>query len=283
MNILTGDALILALTTFWERLASFVPRLGGALLILLIGYVVAKISAKLSSALLQRLGFDRAWQRVKLSNALDEAGLKVEGSEIMGKVVFWFVMLLFFVSVSEMLGLTNLAHTLESVSLYVPRILGAGLLLVGGLVAADLLQRLAGRALTETGFDYGKAVGSLVFVLGVTVTIIVVVNQLGVEAELLYSMLQIVMGAAGIALALALGLGVRWLVQHLMAGIYARDQFSSGIRLRFKEHEGVLEEISAVSARLRRDDGTLIFIPNHQLLETVVTATMPEPEPPTDE
>ncbi|TBU99933.1 mechanosensitive ion channel family protein [Stutzerimonas kirkiae] len=260
-------SLLSAMSSLWASVAAFIPRLFGALIVVLIGFVVARLLDTLLSKLLAKLGLDRLMTGTGLNKLLSRVGIRVPLSALIGKIVYWFVLLIFLVSAAESLGLERVSATLDMLALYVPKVFGAALILLGGVLLAQLLSGLVRGAAEGVGLDYAGGLGRIAQGLVIIISISVAIGQLEVKTELLNYVVAIVLISVGLAVALALGLGSRELVGQILAGIYVRELYEVGQRIRLGELEGQIEEIGTVKTLLLTDDDELLSIANKVLLE----------------
>ena len=254
----------------WAKVFAFLPNLVGAALLLAAGYAVAKLARRLGTALLQRIGFDRASARVGLQGILEQAGIRVTPAEIVGHVVFWLLVLTFLVSAAETLGLPNVSQTIDAFVLYLPNVAGAAVIVVVGMTVATFVRDLVRSTAESLGVDYARTLGALAYGALVVVIASLAVGQLQIETVLFDRVVQIVLIAAGLALSLAMGLGTRRVAGHIVAGVYLRDVYRPGMTLAVDGDRGALEEIGTVVTRLRQPDGRAVYIPNGRLAEAVV-------------
>ena len=113
MNILT--AVITSFAAALALLFTFIPKLLGFLVILLIGWIVATALSKAVTFLLRKVGFDRIGDRIGLSRLLTQSGIKTDAADVLGKLVYWFVFLIFLVPAVDALGLTAVSNLLGQV------------------------------------------------------------------------------------------------------------------------------------------------------------------------
>lgn len=256
-----------AMSALWAPIAAFIPRLFGALLVVTIGFVVAKLLDTLLSKLLAKLGLDRLVAGTGVTKVLARAGIRVPVSALLGKIVYWFVLLIFLVSAAESLGLARVSATLDMLALYVPKVFGAGLILLVGILLAQLVNGLVRGAAEGVGLEYSSGLGRIAQSLVIIIIISVAIGQLEVKTELLNYVIAIALISVGLAVALALGLGSRELVSQILAGIYVREIYEVGQRVWLEELDGVIEEIGTAKTLLLTDEGELISIANRVLLE----------------
>src|SRR5471032_1796360 len=220
------QSLVTAMTALWTKVANFIPNLFGALVVVLLGFVVAKLLDTLLSKLLGR------------------AGLQVPISTLIGKIVYWFILLIFLVSAAESLGLERVSATLDMLALYLPKVFGAALVLLVGVLLAQLANGLVRGAAEGVGLDYAAGLGRIAQGLVIIISISVAISQLEVKTDLLNHVIVIVLITVGLAVALAMGLGSREIAGQILAGIYVRELYQVGQQVRVGEVEGQIEEMA---------------------------------------
>ncbi len=173
---------------------------------------------------------------------------------------------------------SGLLHGLENVSLmigslvsYLPNVIAAIVIAVVGLLLAGFARDWVHGAATKIGVDYAGSLGvatySILFVLALSLA----VSQLKIDLSLINRIIEILLLAAGAGLALTLGLGTRDIARHLVAGTYARDTFTPGMTMTIGNQSGALEEVGALSTRIRGPRGEAIYVPNGRLVDEVVS------------
>lgn len=235
-------------------------NLFGALVVLLLGFVVAKLLDTLLSKLLAKLGLDRLMGGTGLTKLLSRAGLQVPISTLIGKIVYWFVLLIFLVSAAESLGLERVSATLDMLALYLPKVFGAALVLLVGVLLAQLANGLVRGAAEGVGLEYAAGVGRIAQGLVIIISISVAISQLEVKTDLLNHVIVIVLITVGLAVALAMGLGSREIAGQILAGIYVRELYQVGQQVRVGEVEGQIEEIGTVKTTLLTEEGELVSL-----------------------
>ncbi|KPB80977.1 CmpX [Pseudomonas syringae pv. maculicola] len=271
LNLWT-QSLLAAMTALWTKVANFIPNLFGALVVVLLGFVVAKLLDALLSKLLAKLGLDRLVGGTGLTKIIGRAGVKVPISTLIGKIVYWFVLLIFLVSAAESLGLQRVSATLDMLALYLPKVFGAALVLLVGVLLAQLVNGLVRGAAEGVGIDYSAGLGRIAQGLVIIISISVAISQLEVKTDLLNHVIVIALITVGLTVALALGLGSREIVGQIIAGIYVRELFQVGQQVRVGDTEGQIEEIGTVKTTLLTDEGELVSFSNRILLEQRVSS-----------
>lgn len=266
------QSLVTAMTALWTKIANFIPNLFGALVVVLLGFVVAKLLDTLLSKLLAKLGLDRVMGGTGLTKLMSRAGIKVPISTLVGKIVYWFVLLIFLVSAAESLGLQRVSATLDVLALYLPKVFAGALVLLVGVLLAQLANGLVRGAAEGVGLDYAAGLGRVAQVLVIIISISVAISQLEIKTDLLNHVIVIGLITVGLAIALAMGLGSREIAGQIIAGIYVRELYQVGQQVRVGEVEGQIEEIGTVKTTLLTDEGELVSLSNKILLEQRVSS-----------
>ncbi len=266
------QGLVGAMGALWTRVAVFIPNLIGAMVLVLLGFVVAKLLDTLLSKVLAKIGLDRLMAGTGLTKMIGRVGVQVSVSTLIGKIVYWFILLVFLVSAAELLGLERVSATLDVLALYVPKVFGAALVLLAGVLLAQLLNGVVRGAAEGVGLEYANGLGRIAQGLIIIISLSVAIGQLEVKTDLLNNVIAIVLISVGAAVALALGLGSRDIAGQILAGIYVRELYAVGQQIQVGEIEGQIEEIGTVKTTLLTESGDLVSVANRVLLEQRVSS-----------
>ena len=273
-----GEGAFTALTSTWIEIAAFLPNLAGALVILTLGYIVAKIASSVVRRLLAALGLDHLSERTGIAKLLKQINVERTASYILGRIIFWILMLTFLLSASESLGLDRLSATIDSLVQYLPRVLGAVFILSIGLLVATFARDAVRGATANIGSRHANTLGQTTYVLIAVIAASLAVGQLDLEAELLTVAVGVVILSVGIAAALAFGLGSRDVAGNVIAGAYLRDTFPPGTRIEVDGLKGEVKVVEATSTVLATNDDSEACVPNMLLLRSTVFVELPPRE-----
>lgn len=264
------ETLRITLTNIVANTLNYLPRLLTALLILLLGWLLARIIAALVKRLAVRIDLDGILARTGISEGLKKAEIKRSGDELVGMLIFWTIFLNFLLISMESLGLTAAVEPMRNLIGLLPRLLAALATLIIGILIAQFLGRAAQAAMASMGVEFHEQIGGGVNMLLIVMVVIVVLEQLGIDATILTTIFTNVLTIVVAGVALAFGLGGREVARNVLAGFYAREQFQPGDRLVIDGEEGNLEGIGTLNAELRIDDGEQLVIPNTRLTQEAV-------------
>jgi small-conductance mechanosensitive channel len=250
-----------------NQLGGFLPRLGGALLLLLIGIVVARVVARLLRRGLRMAGLDSASERWGVADVLERVGLgRLLAHVIAVAVRISLTVVVVFAAVS-LLGLQFLSQSLNEGVLFLPKVLAALALVLIGVVLAAFVRDRVDR--TATQWDLPIPVGPVAQGAILAIFIITAAAQLTISTALLMVLVAILLAAVATPFALAFGLGGRDVARSLSAGRYVRAAFDEGQVIRVDDIRGRVERIEPSATVLRTETET-IRVPNHVLIDRTV-------------
>jgi hypothetical protein len=249
--------------------ADLVPRALTAILVIIIGLIVAKLAEKAIRTLFDRLKIDALLERVGVQQTLQKIGLQDAPGRLISRTIYFLLIVLFTQSVTRAVGLHTIADAIGAFFRYLPNLVAAFFVLLLGLMVAQFLGRSVSRSADEAGIDFAPMLGRLVSALIVFIVVIMAISQLQVDTEIIRAVVLVVLAGGVVALALSFGLGTRDVTRNIVAGFYARKLFRIGEEVEIAGERGVLSGITPLQTLIERDNETLA-IPNRVFLEEVV-------------
>jgi small-conductance mechanosensitive channel len=260
-----AEALDRSFTVFVQRIGEHLPNILGSVLLILVGWLLARA---LRSTIIRLSGrLDGLVRKQATDDFLKRFGVERPVSNVIGSIVFWLVLLLFFTAATETLGLPVLATWLSGVSYYLPRILVAALIILAGLLAGNLAREAISAAATTAGLNYGQLLGRAVYVIILLIAIVTAVDQLGIESRFLTLTITIVIAALIGGAALAFGLGSRTTVSNIIAAHYLRQVYRVGDDVKIGAVHGKIVEIRPTCVILEGLDSR-VLVPAKDFSET---------------
>lgn len=258
------------LTDMWTETVALIPNVAGMLVILLLGYLIAVVFRWVASTVLARVQFDAICEKTGLTEIMRSLGVEMSPSQIVGKLVFYGILLMFLVSAVDVLGMERVSQSISTLLGYIPSVIGALVILTFGLMLANFVRAMVRGAADRMGLEYAGAVGQLVYGLLIIVIGSLAVAQLQIETDLINRVIEISLMAAGAGLAIALGFGTRDTARNVVAGVYARESYPSGAKLTVGDSQGTVEAVHSVNTKIKTTDGKVIYVPNGQLMEMLI-------------
>jgi hypothetical protein len=202
-----------------EKIIGLLPALLGALVILLLGWILARI---LKAALVRIL------IAVRLSKFLSRGDIKHSLADILGTVFFWMIFLFFIHLAAEVLHFTLLQDLMRSIISFIPRLVVALLIIVIGVLLSSFFKGLVRVAASSHALARGELLGTIVQYLVIFFTLAVALEQLGVATQILVNSVLIIVGALAFGIALAFGLGSREVAGKIVNKILEPEKKAPG-------------------------------------------------------
>ena len=155
------DVFLASLTSFWTQLASFVPQLLAALVLLFVGWILANLARTGVVKLLDILRFDSLAEKTGIEAFLKQGHLDISLSRLIANLVYWVIIFIVIVTVANSLGLHMVAELFNKIVLYIPNLIVAILVLVFGILIARFINRLVFAYLNNIGVQGALTISTL--------------------------------------------------------------------------------------------------------------------------
>jgi hypothetical protein len=196
-----------SLLSFFAQISAFLPKLLGALLILIIGTIIARGLRWTVTKALGLIAFDTIIEKVNIDKYLAKAGVSKKPSELVAGLIYLVIMLAIYVAFFNSLGLEVISDLLNKVIVFLPNVLVASLIMVVGFYLADFVKDIVVAAVKVTAVEkpelFGNIASAAIFFIAGTIAL----TQLNVGTEIITSIVSAVFGALALALGISFGLG----------------------------------------------------------------------------
>ena len=184
----------------WNDVVEFVPKLLAFLIVLIVGFLIAKAIAKALNAILEKVGFDKAVERGGVKKALEKS--KFDASDIVAKLIFYALFLIVLQMAFGVFGDNPISDLLRSVIAYLPRVIVAVIIIVIASAIGTAVRELIDASLG--GLGYGKtlanAAGAAILVVGIFAALNELLIAPQIVTGLFYALLAIIVGSTVIAI-----------------------------------------------------------------------------------
>jgi len=199
---------------FWESFQQFLneiavalPQIIGALLILLIGWIIAKVIKKLVVKGLKLVRFNYLTDKTGIEKFLTDGGVKVSSIDVIGTLVYWIIMLVVILATMNSLKLTAASTLFNEIMLYIPNIIVAIIILILGIYFARLVSQVLITSLKNMQEKTAVIIGNIAYYAIIVLTVFIILGQLNIAEQIVNNAFILVFGAICLALGLAFGLG----------------------------------------------------------------------------
>ncbi len=243
------------LENFYAGLTNMLPRVILALVIILLGYLIAIIVQKLTRRFILYLNQGLNQQ---LKNSPLNVDLK-NSAAFISRTIFWIIIVISLLICLHVLKLEFLSNWFERVVVFLPNVLVAVIIVFAGIIAGRLLGDLITSGASRNLISNAKYLGNFVRYFILFIALVIAVDQLGVDIGFLTNLFSIILASLLFGASLAFGLGARTSVSNILGSYYARKSYPLGTRIRIGETEGTIIKIADSAISLETESGILVI------------------------
>lgn len=252
-----------------DGLGGFLPRLAGALILLIVGWLVVALIRRMLSRVLRAAGLDALGEKIGANDVLARFGLGRSLTTVITQAVRIGLLVVVVFAALSLLGLEFLSESLNAGILFLPRLLVAMVLLLAGILLAEVARRQVDRLAEQ--MDVPGPLGLLAEVAIVAVFGVTALAELGVPTNVLLLIVAIVLSAVALTFALAFGIGGQTMAREVSARRYVEGAYEVGQDVSLGGVRGRITEIDATCTVLETAGGERLRVPNSQLIASIVT------------
>jgi hypothetical protein len=199
--------IVTSLQNVWVGFVAVLANIVGALVVLIIGLIVASGLASLVERLVNLVKLDKALMSIGLEEYFSRAGLKINSGKFLGKLVYWFLVIVFLLAATDILGFYSLSNFLRDALLYVPNVIVAVLIMLAAIVIGNLLRHIVKASVKSARLHASNFLGALTWWSVVIFGFLAALAQLGIAVMIIQSLITGFVAMLAIAGGIAFGLG----------------------------------------------------------------------------
>lgn len=212
-----ADVITGSLQNVWYGVIAFLPNFIGAIITFIIGLVVASVLGSIVEKVFDALRLDGFLSKLGLAPYFERAGLRLRGARFLGQLVNWFLVIVFLLAASDILGLLALSTFLRDVLFYIPNIVIAVLILLAAVVVGNFLRRVVVASVLSARLHAAHFLGSLTWWAVIVFGFLTALVQLNVAPSVINSVVTGFIAMLALAGGLAFGLGGRDYAAYLVS------------------------------------------------------------------
>jgi hypothetical protein len=202
-----GQETINSFIGIWQDIINFLPALIGAIIVFLIGWIVAVAIGKLIAEILKRIKFNKIFETGDWKKALEKADIKVDASAFIGAIIKWVLLIVFLVVAIKILGFKELESFFNDVLSYLPNVVVAAFMFVVAVIIADIVEKVVRATVEGAKMGSGAIVGVIIKWSIWILALFAILLQLGIAEALITTIIQGIVALIVIAGGIAFGLG----------------------------------------------------------------------------
>ncbi len=246
-----------SMAEFFTSVAQFLPNVIGALLILIIGWFIAKIVAGIVGKVLKAVKIDKLGDRLNDIDILKN--FKIKPSKVISKFVYYAILLMFVIAASDVLGFAVVSELIKDFISFLPKVLVAVLILGIGFIFADFIRKIVVTAAESLGVPSARMIGTVVFYFLILNVVMVALSTAEIDISFITSNINLIIAGAVLAFALGFGLSSRDLLGNMLGGLYSRNKINVGDTIKVSGEKGTVVAKDNSSITLQTSDRKIIM------------------------
>lgn len=206
-----------SLQTLWSGFIGFLPNILGALIVFLIGWLIAALLGKLATQIFRTLRIDQILEKVGFKKSLERANLKLDSGKFIGELVKWFFIIVFLMAATDILNLPQVTEFLKQILFYIPHLIVAVIILLVAVLVANFLQKLVRASVEAAGLKSANFLAAVTKWGILVFAVLAALLQLGIIPALIQTIFIGLVAALAIGSGLAFGLGGKDLAAQLLS------------------------------------------------------------------
>ncbi len=265
-----GNLFGTSLQQFWNTVAASLPSVLGAFFIFLLGWLIAWLISLMITKLLKVVNFDNLAEKINASEFLTKANVSLSPSKLIGKFVYWLIILIVLITASETMGWTAVSNEISKLVSYLPRLFVAIVFFIIGTYIASFIRDVILGTTSSLGISTGKFIASFVFYLLLITVTLTALNQAGVDTTIITSNLLLILGAILASAAISYGFASRDILSNVLAGFFSKNMYAIGMKIEVDGSIGTIDQMTNIGVVLKEENGNLIVIPTNTLINNKV-------------
>ena len=258
-----------ALLSLFNEFLLFLPRILNFAIILIVGYIIARLVRAALIRLLRFAHFDRIADRAGVTRGLELAGTRLDAEAVLADVAFWWIFLVFIEMAVNALGLVDISAFINAVLGYIPNVFVAILILIVGSLLANVLAGAIRGATAEAGLSTSGLLANVARWAVLVFAFLAALTQLRVAENMIFILFAAMVGMLALAGGLALGLGGVNTARGLLSGWTMGRMLQPGQRVEIHGQTGTVVRHDLSTTVMDTPSGR-ISIPNAMLSEEEV-------------
>ena len=218
-----ADALLVALAGALAQFMAFIPRFLGALVILLVGWIIARVVRGLVTRGLRLVRFNEVADRAEIDQFLAKAGVRLDPAAVVGRLAYWFLLLIFVGAAFDAFGLTQVNTVINQIVGFIPNVIVAVVVLLLGALAATFVGNLVRGASGSARVGDPSLLAMLARGAVLVFASLIALDQLQIAPTIINTLWTALIGMFAVAGALAFGLGGRDVAARMLENWYRRS------------------------------------------------------------
>lgn len=259
------EEIIVTITEQLKALAQVIPNLITALLVIFIGYIIAKILRRTISKVLSKIGIDKLADKINEIDVFAANNINIVPSGIVSGLVYYLVLFVFMMVSVDALRMEAISDLMTNIINYLPKAIAALVVFIIGVVFCDLIKKMVQTACESLGIGSARFLANVVFYFLFLNVVLVTMKQAELQTTFMENNISIVLGGVIFAFSIGYGLASRSLMANMLASFHHKDRLREGDEMSVDNFRGKVVSLDNTSLILRGTQGEEIVVPLSKL------------------
>jgi small-conductance mechanosensitive channel len=259
-----------SLRVFGDKFMETIPSLLGGILVFIAAWLFAKLIAGGFERLLRIVKFDQLSEKIKITSFLNQTGITMSPSAIIGRFIYWVFVLLIIASAAETLSWRPISEQITKFIDYVPNLITAILVFIVGAYLVTLVRDFVRTSTGSLGISTGRILSSVIYYFLFIMVILTAMDQAKIDTRVLSTNLVIVIGAVMLSAAISYGIASRDVLANILAGFFNKRTFQKGMVIEVDGIRGIITEMTNIAVTIQVSENERVVIPMQELMKNKI-------------
>jgi small-conductance mechanosensitive channel len=242
-----------------SKISIFIPRLAIALIVFLVGTMLANLCSSILKRVLITLKVDVLGQRLNDVDFMQENQISIKISTILCKALYYVLVLIFLIASTDILGVPVISSFVGNMIDYFPKLMSALAIVLVGIFISDAVGKLVRSTCESLGIPSARILSSVVFYLMLVTITVSALSQANIDTSFLASNITVFVGAGALAFAIGYGLASKDLASNYLASFYNKNKVRVGDEIVMEGVRGKVVLIDTNSLVIQTNESAIIF------------------------
>jgi Conserved TM helix/Mechanosensitive ion channel len=248
------------------KFTSTIPNIVGAIVIAIIGMILARAISKLVERLLVAVNIDKLAEKLSDIDVIQDNNINLKPSTIISQIIYYLLLLIFLIMATDILQMSVVSQLIKDLISYIPSLVTAMLLIIIGLVIANVLKNIVVSVCKSIGIPSSNLIGNFIFYFVFLTALITALSQAKIDTDFIKNNISILLGGGVAAFAIGYGLASKDMMSNFLASFYSRRHFSVGDTVKIGETIGKIVYADNSCVKIQSAE-KLVIIPLHKLMK----------------
>ena len=242
-----------------RQLVDFVPKLLGALVLVIIGFIVAKFISNIVRKILEKIKIDKFGEKPNEIDFIDNANLNIKISTVLAKFVYYSLLILFLIFAADILAMPTISALVFGLFNFIPKLIVAFIFLIFGTLLSELIRSIVEATLLSLGIPSAKIISNVLFYFLFINVVILAIAQAEINTEFLEQNISIIIAGGVFAFAIGYGLASKDVVSNFLSALYTKDKVKVGDIIEIDGERGQVTLLDKTSITIASSDKKVVY------------------------